>query len=359
MYDPDKSVFIIAEAGVNHNGDPDLAMELIDAAARSGADAVKFQTFDPSLLTTKTARKARYQQLASNEQESQQEMLSRLHFDHSIYYELRDRAEDREIMFMSSAFDAPSLEFLVSGLGLPVLKIASGELTNGPLLLEFARAGRSIVLSTGMSTSNEVEVALSILAFGLLGGQSYSPSAFREAFSSEVGKDILRRKVALLHCTTQYPAQYFSANLNAIDSLKHNFGLKVGYSDHTAGTMIAVAAVAKGARVIEKHLTLDKNLPGPDHQASLECPEFQRMVEDIRLIEEALGDGVKEPHESELDNMRVARKSLVASRNITSGEMFTPENVTVKRPGTGRSPMDYWDIMGQKATKDYVCDELL
>ena len=359
MFNPDNSVFVIAEAGINHNGSLDLAMEMVDVASAVGADAIKFQTFDASLLVTSSAQKAPYQQMATNEIEPQQKMLSRLQLDRESHYQLKRRAEACGLLFMSTAFDSQSLDFLVNDLDLAVLKIPSGEVTNGPLLLEYAQAGRDLVLSTGMSTLTEVETALSVLAFGLEGKKSPSADTFKRAFISEEGRDALRMHITLLHCTTQYPAPYDSVNLNALPKMQHTFGLRVGYSDHTPGTTIASAAVAMGARVIEKHFTLDKSLPGPDHRASLEGHEFGRMVENIRIVEQSLGDGEKAPHEAELENLPMARKSLVAARNIQQGERFSPDNITIKRPGTGRSPMEYWSIMGQRSKKEYDFDELL
>ena len=359
MFESDKDVFVIAEVGVNHNGDPDLAAELVDIAREVGADAVKFQTFEASALVTSAAEKARYQMAATKGTESQREMLEQLQLDVETHFALMRQAQALDLEFMSTAFDAKSLDFLVKKLDLPILKIPSGEITNGPLLLEFARTRRDLIISTGMSSMEEVQTALSVLAFGLVGTGEPSMAAFRQANASDEGQAVLRSKVTVLHCTTQYPAPPESVNLQAMVSMGHAFGLKMGYSDHTPGTAVACAAVALGARVIEKHITLDKTLPGPDHAASLEPQEFHQMVESIRIVEQSLGDGNKAPHEAELENLPVARKSLVAARGITEGELFSPDSVAVKRPGTGRSPMEYWDMLGRESNKAYEFDEFL
>ena len=359
MFLPDQSVFIIAEAGINHNGDPDRAMQMVDVAAEAGADAIKFQTFDAQALVTSSADKALYQQAATGSADSQQQMLARLQLDNETHRRLKRRAEEHGLLFMSTAFDSPSLAFLINELNLPLLKIPSGEITNGPLLLEYAKANRNLVLSTGMSTLEEVKIALSVLAFGLIGVQPPSRNAFDRALDSKEGQDALRARLTLLHCTTQYPAPITSVNLNALTSLKEVFGLRVGYSDHTSGIVVACAAVALGARVIEKHFTLDKTLSGPDHTASLEPQELRQMIENVRMVERSLGDGNKIPDAVEAENLPVARKSLVAARAIKRGDLLSSDNVTVKRPGTGRSPMEYWDIIGCKSDKTYELDEFL
>ncbi|MDP6097905.1 MAG: N-acetylneuraminate synthase [Gammaproteobacteria bacterium] len=359
MSTPDRLVFIIAEAGVNHNGDPNLAMQMVDVAGEAGANAVKFQTFDAKALVTSSAEKARYQQVATNSSQSQQQMLTGLQLDGETHRRLKRRAEKHGLLFMSTAFDSPSLTFLANHLNLPLLKIPSGEITNGPLLLQYAQTGRDLVLSTGMSTIAEVKAALSVLAFGLTGRNSPSTQAFDQAFTSQEGREALRAHVTLLHCTTQYPASLSSVNLKAMISLQEVFGLRIGYSDHTPGAVVACAAAALGARVIEKHFTLDNTLPGPDHKASLEPLELKQMIESVRMVEQALGDGQKVPHATEMENRPVARKSLVAAHTIRQGEIFSPENVAVKRPGTGRSPMEYWDLLGRKSNRDHEFDEFL
>ena len=359
MFESDQSVFVIAEAGVNHNGDPDIAMQMVDAAAEAGADAVKFQTFEAKALVTSKANKARYQQAATGGDESQRQMLAGLELDREVHCRLKRRAEERDLLFMSSAFDSQSLTFLVNDLNLPMLKIPSGEITNGPFLLEHAQANRNLLLSTGMSTISEIKTALSVLAFGLVGGECPSTRGFDEAFASEAGQDALRARVTLLHCTTQYPASFASVNLKALASMQTAFNLKVGYSDHTSNSVVACAAVALGAVAIEKHFTLDRTLPGPDHLASLEPSEFREMVEGIRRVEQSLGTGEKMPHDSELENRPVVRKSLMAACAIRKGELFSSKNVVIKRPGTGRSPMEYWDILGQASKRSYESDEFL
>jgi len=359
MFYPDRSVFVIAEAGVNHNGDSDLAMQMVDVASEAGADAIKFQTFDAKSLVTSSAPKARYQQAATDNAESQQQMLAKLQLDRETHFRVKRRAEEHGLLFMSSAFDSQSLSFLANDLGLSLLKIPSGEITNGPFLLEHAQTNRDLVLSTGMSTLSEVKTALSVLAFGLTGGNSPSIHAFNEAFASNAGQEALRAHVTLLHCTTQYPAPFDSVNLKVLVSMQAAFGLRIGYSDHTPGSAVTCAAVALGAEVIEKHFTLNRALPGPDHAASLEPVEFRQMIESIRTVEKSLGDGDKVPHDAELENRLIARKSLVAARAIQEGELFSAENVAIKRPGTGRSPMDYWDILGHKSKQLREFDEFL
>lgn len=351
----DKSIFIIAEAGVNHNGDCDMAFQLVDVAVAAGVDAVKFQTFKAESIVTKLSDKANYQSLTTDRKESQLEMLKRLELHFEVYQILQQYCEEKKILFMSTAFDFESLEFLVNDLALSNLKISSGDITNGPLLLAYAQSGRDLILSTGMATICEIEEALSVLAFGLLSGKkkNLSPSkvGFMEALQSPEGQKVLKEKVTLLHCTTEYPAPIQEINLNAMLTLRHVFGLPVGYSDHTEGTVIPIAAAAMGAMVIEKHFTLDKTLAGPDHRASLEPHELRSMVNGIRTVEQAMGNGVKSPSQSELQNRKIARKSLVASRKIEIGEKLTVENMTMKRPGTGVSPMAFWELEGQITEK--------
>ncbi len=354
-----QSILIIAEAGVNHNGDTDLAMELVDVAADAGADAVKFQTFDAQALVTATAEKALYQQRTTDRAESQQQMLAKLQLDNETHHRLKRKAEDRGLRFMSTAFDSPSLAFLVDELNLPVLKIPSGEITNGPLLLEYAQADRDIVLSTGLSTISEVKAALSILAFGFMGLDNPCSESFGNAFASTEDQKKLLERVVLLHCTSQYPAPIESANLRAMASMRDVFGLRIGYSDHTPGIVVAIGAAALGARVIEKHFTLDKNLSGPDHRASLEPHELEQMISSVRLVEQAVGDGNKVPHASEMENRPVARKSLVAAKRIERGEVFSTANIAVKRPGSGISPIGYWDILGSTSKKSIDVDEFI
>ena len=354
------SVTIIAEAGVNHNGEIEMAHRLIDVAAEAGADAVKFQTFKAGLLATEAAPKADYQNATTGHAESQLAMLKRLELPAAWHRELIDRCRDRGLDFLSTPFDRQSLGFLVDDLDLKTLKMASGEITNGPLLLQASQSGRDIILSTGMSTLQEVEDALAILAFGFTDpGGTPGRQAFRAAFASAAGRAALSEKVVILHCTTEYPAPVGDTNLAAMETLRNAFGLPVGLSDHTEGIAIPIAAAALGAQVIEKHFTLDRTLPGPDHKASVEPGELTAMIAGIRAVEAALGDGVKGPKPSEMKNMDIARKSLVALRPISAGEPFSEDNLGAKRPGSGVSPMDYWDWLGKKAPRDFKPDEAL
>lgn len=352
--------FIIAEAGVNHNGDPAIAAELVTAAADSGADAVKFQTFDPDALVTATASKANYQGKATGTQESQRDMLRRLRLDNDQFRALSDRCLGSQIEFLSTPFDLSSLEFLDGDIGVARLKIGSGDLTNGPLLLAAARTGKPIILSTGMSCLDEIKTALEILAFGYVqSGEPRGVDGFTTALASPEGRTALEKNLVLLHCTTAYPTPVGDVNLRAMDTMRQTYGLPVGYSDHTQGIAIAIAAAARGASVIEKHLTLDRAMPGPDHSASLEPDEFTVLVAGVRSAASALGDGEKVPAASEIENLTAARRSLVAAQVIKRGENFTADNLTTKRPGTGLSPLCYWEYLGQPASRDFAIDEII
>ena len=330
------SVIIIAEAGVNHNGDIDMAKRLIDVAAEAGADYVKFQTFSAERLTTRDAAKAEYQKRNDGEADSQYDMLKRLELSEAMHHELIEHCTSRKISFFSTGFDIESLDFL-NGLGLPLFKIPSGEITNLPYLRHIGSLGKPLILSTGMATLDEIGAALDVL---------------EQAGTS-------RDAITVLHCTTDYPAAMSDVNLRAMLAIKEKFGVKVGYSDHTQGIEVAIGATALGAQLIEKHFTLDRTLPGPDHKASLEPSELKAMVAAIRNIETALGDGNKRPTDSELKNVAIARKSLVAVRPIKEGEIFTAENLGVKRPGNGISPMQLDYMMGKRASRDYVIDEVI
>lgn len=327
---------IIAEAGVNHNGDIELAKELVAAAKAAGADIVKFQTFKTGSLVTKAAEKASYQKGVTCAAESQYAMIRKLELSRADHEVLIEECRRHGIGFFSTAFDADSFDMLVE-MGLDQVKIPSGELTNLPLLRYMSRFGKPIILSTGMANLGEIEAAIDVIE------QAGTP----------------RSRVTVLHCTTEYPAPMAEVNLRAMVSMKAAFGVEVGYSDHTPGIEIPIAAVALGARVIEKHFTLNRMLPGPDHQASLEPHELKAMVDAIRNVEAALGDGVKRPSPSELKNKPIARKSLVAIRSIRAGEDFSAENMGTKRPGTGLSPMLWDEIVGRTATKDFAVDELI
>lgn len=353
-------VLVIAEAGVNHNGSLARARELVDAARAAGADAVKFQSFRAELLVSRSSPKAAYQQSGTPAGESQLEMLRRLELGEDEHRALIDHCAGVGIRFLSSPFDLPSLDLLVGRLGVSWVKIASGQITNAPLLLAAARARVPVILSTGMSTLEDVEAALGVLAFGYgPAGESPSRAAFLRALARPKGREHLADRVTLLHCTTEYPAPFAEVNLRAMDTMREAFALPVGLSDHTPGIAIPLAAVARGATVIEKHFTLDRGLPGPDHKASLEPGELKAMVEGIRQVEVALGDGRKVPAASELGNRAVARQSLVAAAAIKCGERFNEANLGFKRPGTGVSPLFYWDVLGTAATRDYAPDETI
>jgi N-acetylneuraminate synthase len=356
----DNKVFIIAEAGVNHNGSLDIALELINVAVNAGVDAVKFQTFKADKVVSRFASKAEYQTQNTGTTESQLEMVKKLELDEKQHMILAENCRERGIEFMSTPFDLDSVDFLANVVNVSRLKISSGEITNGIILLKVARTGKPIILSTGMSTLDEVETALGVLAFGFINSQEKpSIGAFKEAYSSIEGQSFLKDKVSLLHCTTEYPAPFDEVNLKAIDTLRDKFALPVGYSDHTRGIAIPIAAVARGAVIIEKHFTLDRNLPGPDHKASLEPDELKQMVNSIRQVELVLGNGIKQPTPSELKNMSVARKSLVAIKEIKKGELFTEDNIGAKRPGNGIPPVYYWDMLGKAAPRDFSIDEMV
>ncbi len=351
---------IIAEAGVNHNGSRELALRLVDAAADAGADIVKFQAFRAEALAATFAPKAEYQAKTTGVAQSQLEMLRSLELGEADFREIRQHCRKRGIRFLATPFDEQSLDDLVNKHEVEAIKLGSGDVTNAPLLARAARSRRRVILSTGMSTLAEVEAALGVLAHGYASAQEPpSLDAFRKAFRSAAGQEALRRHVTLLHCTTEYPAAYEDVNLRAMDTLRATFGLPVGLSDHTPGIHVAVAAVARGAVAIEKHLTLDRNLPGPDHRASLEPGEFRQLVTAIRQVEAALGSDTKAPAPGELANVPVARRSLVAARDIRKGEAFTAENLAVKRPGGGISPMHYWEWLGRVAERDYKKDQPL
>ena len=328
------SVFVIAEAGVNHNGSLELAKKLVDAAKDAGADCVKFQTFVSKNIVSKNAIKAEYQKQQTEPQESQQDMLKKLELSFDEFVELNEYCKSKSIEFMSTAFDFESIDFL-DGLEMGTWKIPSGDITNLPYLIKIANLNKPVILSTGMSTMEDIRSAI---------------KALKENGAAEL---------TVLHCTTEYPTPFEDVNLRAMNTIKEEFGVKVGYSDHTKGIEVPIAAVAIGATVIEKHFTLDRNMEGPDHKASLEPHELKAMVDSIRHIELALGNGMKQPAESEKKNMAVARKSIMASKDIKAGEIFTEENLTVKRPGDGISPMRWFDIIGKPAPRDFEEDELI
>lgn len=350
---------MIAEAGVNHNGSLDLAHQLVDAAADAGADAVKFQTFRADRLASSAAPKAAYQERETGTGQSQLEMLRALELSEPAHRELLQHCTERGIEFLSSPFDTESLDFLVT-LGVRRIKLGSGELTNAPMLLAVGQTGLPLILSTGMSTLAEVEAALGAVAFGYV-RTSAAPSraAFHAAWTSAEARAEVIRQVHLLHCTTEYPAPRDQVNLLAMHALEAAFGVPCGYSDHTEGIAVSLAAVALGATIIEKHFTLDRKLPGPDHKASLEPAALKALTDGVREVEAAMGDGIKVPTSVEIPNMIVARKSLVAARPIVRGELIAADALAVKRPGSGLSPFDYWDLLGTAATADYMPDELI
>lgn len=353
-------VFIIAEAGVNHNGSLEMALKLVDAASKAGADAVKFQTFKAEKIVSRFAAKADYQAKNTGNGDSQLDMIKKLELNEEEHMVLADHCRRCDIEFMSTPFDLDSVDFLAHRINVSRLKIPSGEITNALILLKLARTGKPLILSTGMSTLDEVETALGVLAFGFINiTERPSRNAFAFAYKSKQGQTLLKEKVTLLHCTTEYPAPFAEVNLRAMDTMKAEFNLPVGYSDHTPGIAVPIAAAARGAVVIEKHFTLDRSLPGPDHKASLEPAELEQMVSSIRQAEVALGTGIKSPTASELKNMAVARKSLVALKEIKCGEKFCEDNLGVKRPGTGISPFDYWDWLGREASRNYREDEVI
>ena len=327
---------IIAEAGVNHNGSIKAARKMIDIAAEAGADYVKFQTFKAETLLTQNADKAEYQKNATDNNESQFDMLKKLELDREAHEELIKYCKSRDVRFLSTAFDRKSIDML-SKLNIPIYKIPSGEITNLPYLRHIGSMGKPIIMSTGMSTLDEVCDALNIL------------------MEAGAKKD----KVTILHCNTEYPTPMEDVNLKAMLTIKDELGVNIGYSDHTLGIEVSIAAVSMGATVIEKHFTLDRTLPGPDQAASLEPHELKVMVKAIRNIENIMGDGIKKPSPSEMKNMPIARKSIVAKRSIKKGEKFSEDNLTVKRPGTGLRPMEWDDILKQRSKFNFNVDELI
>lgn len=331
-----EKVFIIAEAGVNHNGDLGTALAMVETAALSGVDAIKFQTFRAEALATGSAPKAEYQKRTTVSDESQLSMLKRLELDESAHQRLIEKCREQGILFLSSPFDLASVD-LLERLGVEIFKIPSGEITNLPLLQYVGRLGKPIILSTGMASLGEIESALEVLC----------------------AAGLARDAITLLHCTTEYPAPVNEVNLRAMQTLAAAFLCCVGYSDHTPGWEVSTAAVALGALVIEKHFTLDRKMNGPDHGASLEPDELNAMVKSIRNIEQALGDGLKRPTDAELRNRVVARKSIFAAVPIRKGEIIAERHICMKRPATGISPMDMGLVLGRPASRDFVPDELI
>jgi len=331
-----KKVFIIAEAGVNHNGSIKNAKRLIDVAKSAGADAVKFQSFEAEKLVTGDADKADYQKKAAVSRESQYTMLRRLELSKNDFFQIIDYCKNKRIHFLSSAFDLDNLDFLIN-LGMKIFKIPSGEITNLPYLRKIGVLNKKVILSTGMADLAEIKDALNIL----------------------MNSGTKKTNITVLHCNTAYPTPYEDVNLRAMLTIQNAFDISVGYSDHTLGIEIPIAAVALGALIIEKHFTLDRGMRGPDHQASLEPHELKAMIYAIRNVEKSLGNGIKKPSKSEIKNKLIVRKSIVAAKDINKGERFTAENITTKRPGNGLSPM-LWDaVLGRRAGKDYAEDDLI
>ena len=345
---------------MNHNGSLDLAKALIEAAANAGADAVKFQTFKTQNVVSKVAPKANYQMKTGRPGESQFDMLKNLELGMDSHHQLVEQCQIYGVDFLSTPFDLESLDLLADVLKLPRIKVSSGDISNAPLLLQAARLAKPVLLSTGMSTLGDIEAALGVLAHGYIGPSEVpSVARFRHAYVSEDGQQALKRNVTLLHCTSEYPAPLDDINLQAIGTLERTFGLPVGYSDHTVGIAVSIAAVACGAVVIEKHFTLDRSLPGPDQATSANPMEFRGLVQSIREVEKALGSTRKLPSATEMKNQSVVRRSLVAACEIKRGERFTSSNLAVKRPGTGISPINYWDWIGQVAERSYAADEVI
>lgn len=331
-----KRVFIIAEAGVNHNGDLKIAKKLIDAARKAGADAIKFQSFKAELLMSRSAPKAAYQKETSGSHESQFEMIKRLELNADDHRELIEYAKKKGIVFLSSPFDTESVDLLME-LGVSIIKIPSGEINNLPYLKKIGPCNKKIILSTGMSDLDEIRTALGILE----------------------RSGTVKKNITVLHANTQYPTPFEDANLRSIVTIQEALGVEVGYSDHTPGIEAPIAAIALGATVIEKHLTLDRTMKGPDHQASLEPDEFERMVDGIRNTEKALGSGIKKPSPSEIRNKAIVRKSIMAHKDIAKGELFSEENIITKRPGTGLSPMEWDKVVQTPAKRNFKKDEFI
>jgi len=354
------SVYIIAEAGVNHNGSLTRALSMINVAAQAGADAIKFQSFNPEDLASPSADKADYQKKHSPDNESQLDMLKKLALTKNQQLQLATACHKRGIDFLSSPFDIDSASFLMNEIHPKFLKIGSGEITNGPLLYHIAQHDYPMVLSTGMSSLEEVKNALALICFCYLNKTTTPTEALvQQTYQSQQAKAILQKNVCLLHCTTEYPCPFEQVNLRAMQSLQTTFQLSTGLSDHSRGYYVPIAAVAMSAAIIEKHFTLDKTLAGPDHQASLDPQELSDMVNAIRITEMTMGNPVKQASYSEQKNRPVARKSLVAACDIKQGEAFTLHNLTTKRPGHGISPMEYWNLLGKTSTHNYSKNDLI
>ncbi|OGW82880.1 MAG: N-acetylneuraminate synthase [Omnitrophica bacterium GWA2_52_8] len=355
------SIFIIAEAGVNHNGSVRTAKKMVDVALAAGADAVKFQTFITEHVLSKNTRKAAYQQKTTGKAESAWDMIKSLELTPREHMEIAAYCRRRGIEYMSTPFDLPSLDLLVRQIRVKRLKIPSGEITNAPLLVRAGQAHLPVLVSTGMANIREIKDALGAIAFGMISRESETPSKarFNRAYHSPQGQKLLRRYVTVLQCTTEYPAPANAMNLRAMATMRQALLLPVGFSDHSLGIAAPIAAAALGAVVIEKHFTLNKKMPGPDQTASLDPKELREMVRGVRTVEAMLGTGVKAAFHCEQKNIPIARKSLVAARPIRTGERFTPENLMPKRPGSGVSPFQYWNYLGRKSKNTYREDDLI
>jgi N-acetylneuraminate synthase len=359
-----EKVLIIAEAGVNHNGSLERALEMVDVALEAGADIIKFQTFSADKLARKDAQLAEYQKKGDGDTRSQWDLLKGLELSHEEFAAIRDHAKARGIGFLSTGFDLDELRFLIDELNIPLVKVASGDLTFAPMLVEAGLSNLPVILSTGMANLEEIEQSLKFIAFGFAKSNGILPA---EAFPSRAELDlywddprvqnILAKKVTILHCTTQYPAELDILNLQAIKVIADKFGLPVGYSDHSAGTLASVLSVALGATVIEKHFTLDKTLEGPDHEASLDPIELKSMVDQIRDASIALGRPVKEMQPIEVSNRAAVRRSLVAKQDIAAGATITEADLECRRPGAGRTSFDFYEVIGTVATKAYAVGE--
>ncbi len=354
------STHIIAEVGVNHNGSLEIAKQLVDVAKQAGVDAVKFQTFKAENLVTRTAQQAGYQVNNLGKETSQFEMLKKLELSYKEFIELKNYCDSLQIEFLSTPFDFESVDFLLHELGMSKFKIPSGELTNSPFIHYIAAQRKPMIISTGMATMEDIHDALAFISFGLaFPERSVELDHVQAFYRTEEAKLLLNEYVTVLNCTTEYPAPFKTINLNAMNTMQKELQLPIGFSDHSEGITVPIAAVALGATVIEKHFTLDRNLPGPDHRASLEPKELEEMVTGIRTVEQSLGTGDKIPTQIELENRQVARKSIVAKREITVGEILTENHLAIKRPGNGMPPTAYWSLIGKKAKKSYEVDALI
>jgi N-acetylneuraminate synthase len=353
-----QNIFVIAEAGVNHNGIYENAIKLVDEAKNAGADAVKFQTFITENCLSKSISKADYQ-INSTGAGSQYEMVKSLELTFEEHKKLKEYCDLVKIDYLSTAFDFESLDFLTLDLKLNKLKIASGEITNSPLLLAHAKTGCELILSTGMCTLGDIENALGVIAFGLINDTSKLPSKteFSKAYFSNIGQELLKDKVTILHCTTEYPAPFDEINLNAIETIQKAFGIRIGYSDHSEGITVPILSVAYNVTIIEKHFTLDKNMEGPDHLASLEPAELRMMIQSVRQAEKALGSSSKRPSESEMRNLGMVRKVILAKQAIMEGDVFTSDNLCIKRGEGAVEPSEYWALLGLNANKNYEVDD--